>query len=279
MAEVVWFMQPSVNSQNQATVPATFTLYRRFFLVRPDIGPINSTGTRFYDSYDLSAHLNGSGQMVANSLADLCYRENRYGHLTSPAPFLIQSAALAPFSSSDPRFGEDVVLTNVLSFDIKVWDPLVPLRYDSHATTAVPGTPLVPSDYGYSGGAGFSPAIYGAYVDLNYSGTVNSTYFSGPYYGNGQLSLLSATANSGYATYDLWPAGYEYYALAQPATAKESTVSTMTARMASMTPMSGPSVVHRTRCRLRGMQIEIRVWEPTTQQVREVTVAETFLPD
>ena len=44
VAEVVWFMQPSVNSQNQATVPATFTLYRRFFLVRPDIGPINSTG-------------------------------------------------------------------------------------------------------------------------------------------------------------------------------------------------------------------------------------------
>ncbi len=99
VAEVVWFMQPSVNSQNQATVPPTYTLYRRFFLVRPDIGPINSTGSSFYDSYDLSAHLNGSGQMVANSLADLCYRENRYGHLTSPAPFLIQSAALAPFSS------------------------------------------------------------------------------------------------------------------------------------------------------------------------------------
>ncbi len=171
-----------------------------------------------------------------------------------------------------------MVLTNVLSFDIKVWDPLVPLRYDSHATTAVPGTPLVPSDYGYSGGAGFSPAIYGAFVDLNYSGTVNSTYFSGPYYGNGQLSLLSATANSGYATYDLWPAGYEYYALGATGNGQgvngfdddgKNGVDDPNERI-SCPPYPVP---------LRGMQIKIRVWEPTTQQVREVTVAETFLPD
>ena len=30
---------------------------------------------------------------------------------------------------------------------------------------------------------------------------------------------------------------------------------------------------------LRGIQIKIRVYEPTTEQVREVTVTETFLPD
>ncbi len=30
---------------------------------------------------------------------------------------------------------------------------------------------------------------------------------------------------------------------------------------------------------LRGVQIKIRVYEPTSRQVREVTVTETFLPD
>jgi hypothetical protein len=274
VAEVAWFMQPSVNSQGQATVPATFTLYRRVFLVRPDLAPMSTSN--FYDTYDISAHSNGSGQMVANSLADLCYRENRYGHATSPAPFLIQPSSLTPFPSTDPRFGEDVVLTNVLSFDIKVWDPLVPLRYDSHATTTVPGTPLVPSDYGYSGGTGFSPPIYGAYVDLNFANTANSTYFSGPYYGNGQLSALTTQT---YSTYDLWPAGYEYYNIASGGSNGQSVngfdddgkngVDDPNERVSSP-PYPVP---------LRGIQIKVRVWEPTTQQVREVTVAETFLPD
>jgi hypothetical protein len=281
VAEVVWFMQPTLNSLGVAPVPPTYTLYRRVFLVRPDVGPLSTSN--FYDTYDISAHAAG-GQMVPNSLADLCYRENRYGH-SSTAPFLIQTASMAPFPSTDPRFGEDVVLTNVLSFDIKVWDPQVPVLYDSHATTTVPGTPLVPSDPGYSGGAAFSPAIRGAYVDLNYSGTVNNTYFSGPYcgptqtanFGMGQSSGLSATVTGGYATYDLWPAGYEYYNSASSSNGLSvngfddngSGVDNPTERNTSP-PYPVP---------LRGVQIKIRVYEVTTQQVREVTVAETFLPD
>jgi hypothetical protein len=293
VAEIVWFMSQSLNSQGQPTVPPTYTLYRRVFLVRPDVNPSSQAASTYFDNNDISAHVDSTTRMVGNSLADLCYRENRYGH-QSNAPFLISTSALVPFPTGDQRFGEDVVLTNVLSFDIKVWDPLVPLRYDSHATTTVPGTPLVPSDYGYSGGAGFNPPIYGAYVDLNFTlngtinGAANSTYFSGPYagqpqgnlFGQGQSSGLSATQTGGYATYDLWPAGYEYYTVGLPNpntngqgvngfADNNNGVDNPTERNTSP-PYPVP---------LRGIQIKIRVWEPTTQQVREVTVAETFLPD
>ena len=140
----------------------------------------------------------------------------------------------------------------------------------------------MPSDPGYSAGTGFNPAIYGAYVDLNYSsysGAPNNTYFSGAYYGNGQLSLLGASASTNnYATYDLWPAGYEYYALGATGNGQgvngfdddgKNGVDDPNERI-SCPPYPVP---------LRGIQIKIRVWEPTTQQVREVTVAETFLPD
>ena len=65
------------------------------------------------------------------------------------------------------RIGEDVVLTNVIGFDVKAWDPYAPIL-DSPA-----GVPLLPGDPGYITriGAGVGPANVlgtGAYVDLNY---------------------------------------------------------------------------------------------------------------
>ena len=169
VAEVVWFMQPTMNplTNQPVTYPPTYTLYRRLLLVRPDLGPLPANN--FYDTYDVSAHvnnINGTGNMIPNSLADLCYRENRYGHYQTPFPYLINPASVQPFPNTDSRYGEDVVLTGVLSFDIKVWDPLVEVLYDSKEVTSVPGTPLMPSDAGYysASAAHFNPKVYGGYV-------------------------------------------------------------------------------------------------------------------
>jgi hypothetical protein len=329
VAEVVWYTQPTFNAQNQITTPLTYTLYRRQFLVVPSPTPLPiSSGQAgmisYYDQYDVSARPDGKGNVIANSLADLTYRENRFAHnniiFAANAPFFVNffplqspptstdynAYSMTPFQppylangASNPvgsqRYGEDVVLTNVLSFDVKVWDPGAAVLPDTSQR------PLVPSDPGYS--AEFTkwkaasypatwnaqPVQYGAYVDLNYAnnainygGSVPPSYFAGPFYGNGKKSLLDAGAagTNGFATFDTWSLGYEYYT---PGAATSTYnyagngfdndgangVNDANERISSP-PYPVP---------LRGVQIKIRVYEPSTRQVREITVAETFLPD
>ena len=345
VAEVVWYMQPSYNAQGQQQ--PTYTLYRRQFLVIPSPVPATPpTGTQyplqwFYDNYDISAHPDGKGNMIANSLSDLSYREARFAHnnftANNPAPYgvLIPDPALItdtttynkladgllPFQppylingTSNPvgsqRYGEDVVLTNVLSFDVKVWDPGAEVRIDN--SDPILKRPLVPSDPGYSSGISSTPPQFGAYVDLNYSSVAiknngdndgapidNSvifkssvppappTYFAGPYYGSGQNSGLTAAfkATRNFATFDTWSLGYEYFNYGIQSNqspnqaydgfdngtggASNGIVDDPSERLTSP-PYPVP---------LRGVQIKIRVYEPSTRQVREITVAETFLPD
>lgn len=84
------------------------------------------------------------------------------------------------------RIGEDIILTNVTSFDIKAWDPGAPVFAAPMAdTTAAAISPiaavLVPGDAGYisaldkfigtPGSPESQPVGFGAYADLNYMGT------------------------------------------------------------------------------------------------------------
>jgi hypothetical protein len=351
VAEVAWYMQPTFNAQGQqqfivdaqGNKSPLSTLYRRQFLVIPSPVPATPpTGTLhpllwFYDNYDISAHPDGNGNMIANSLADLSYREFRFAHnnfsANRPAPYLVLAPpnpdpkvvasgtnydsyadGLMPFQplyspngAGNPvgsqRYGEDVALTNVLSFDVKVWDPGAEVQVDAA------GHPLVPSDPGYDRTfrtQHFNPAQYGAYVDLNFASTkrigndstdgkgslintpdpVPPSYFAGGYYGSGGLKsglAVGATNTQGFATFDSWSQGYEYY---------NSTMAAANYNKANNgfdnDPSPGANGVNDAGERLtsppypvplRGVQIKIRVYEPTSRLVREVTVTETFLPD
>jgi prepilin-type N-terminal cleavage/methylation domain-containing protein len=89
-----------------------------------------------------------------------------------------------PSISEGARIGEDIILTNVVSFDIKAWDPGAPVfavqMADASSASANPiAAVLVPGDAGYikaldnfiaTPGAG-QPVGFGAYADLNYMGT------------------------------------------------------------------------------------------------------------
>lgn len=63
------------------------------------------------------------------------------------------------------RVGEDVILTNVIGFDVKAWDPGAPVLPGGGGTVA-----LVPGDPGYLAtlASGAGAISYGAYADLNY---------------------------------------------------------------------------------------------------------------
>jgi len=302
-----------------------------------------STGTQSVPNgciplYDISAHpdvttLPSSGDwhsmnMVLNSLADLSYRENRFGHFFAPQvssasaygtqstfgsgqPFPVganQSSLLAGFPSTPPtdpnlRYGEDVVLANVLSFDVKVWDPWCQVLQDAN------GNPMVPSDPGYSSGKAIGSGVYGAYVDLNWNNGTAVTnpsgypapFFAMGYYGSGTAStqksyLVPGTgavsitpsttfpvANS--AVYDTWSAGYEAWLYNFTSTTGAPQQSNQSFDGLDGTGQNGVDSANERLTSppypvpLRGIQIKIRTYEFSSKQVREATITESFVPD
>jgi prepilin-type N-terminal cleavage/methylation domain-containing protein len=249
--------------------------------------------------------------LIPNSLADLTRRESRFLHnpagLTTdgfPFPFVAHQTASTSgnsevlpaelsgliFDSTSQRHGEDVVLDNVIAFDVRVFDPAAPVY-----VTTPGGTPLVPGDPGFTNTAVAS----GAYVDLGHGATTNSLltgvvpHYAG--YGDTRSELAgSATARR---TYDTWSTNYEADGrdsdgdgpfdegadgldndnppdgvVDEPDVDSDGDgIITLAERGESET---APPYPHA----LRGIEVRIRCYEPSSRQVRQVTVRHTFVP-
>lgn len=334
--------QPYTATGGGLAMVQLYTLYRRALLVAPEYAPNigATTGSTFFANYDLSAHWDAvNNVMVPNSMSDLTKRENRFGHAplvssyaqgnfpfsvylppyidpTTPNALPFPPAispggptyfpqGLVPLGAGGMgtnRTGEDVVLNNVLAFDVKVYDPTVPLYA---ATTSAANTiALQPSDLGYWGATGNHILGYGGFVDLGYSydyvasidhsGAVSSTFSAGntahypvSQYASGQGSPHYSSLVT-LPTYDTWSLHYEgpgpwntftnYYAT--PGSALQ------------YNGMNGfdDDGVHGVDdpgeflfpppywTPLRGIQVKIRVYEPDSKQIREVTIVQDFLP-
>jgi len=154
-AEVVYFLAPDPRGRQTFSrdpdLPGLplFYLYRRQLLLVPDFftegnklitesdpnkdpefyrKPINDP--EFYRKYDLSAFEVSPETFVPNSPQDVQFRHRRLGHRRlggwnggwnyppnkSPYPTLGQQAGMS-------REGADLLATEVLSFDVKFWDP------------------------------------------------------------------------------------------------------------------------------------------------------------
>ena len=217
-----------------------------------------------------------------------------------------------------PRVADDVILTNVIGFDVKAWDPqaIVIQRTDNNTTPPTVSV-VLPGDQGYYdayvnygptvSNVTYSFASYGAYVDVgnpwvtpnpnpyNYIGGVFSGAGSmvGSYIPSGGTSYLGAHLPG---VYDTWSTHYEnagtftndpragranngfddgtnaYYdpvlATNVPAQGTDGVVDDAAEKLTSP-PYPYP---------LRGIQVKIRVFEPDSRQVREVTVVQDFLP-
>ncbi len=198
------------------------TLHRRVFLVRPDLGQVR-TGIaaanalaelmEYQSRSDISVRIEASGSaydIVANSLADLTRRENRFGHWPAAGfPYAIRRAMLLPrgaaWSSATETFakpgwdgtdddlnataddlselgwfgsndrldhttvgvgiGEDVLLAELLAFDVQVFDPAAKVK-------SLNGEALVPSDPGWWDSTATLLGL-GAFVNLNYANYVD----------------------------------------------------------------------------------------------------------
>lgn len=196
-------------------------------------GGLNADGSRFY--YDVSVRrtpLGSNNFLIPNSLGDLTKRENRFWRWnpatpsfvsTFPHPFLwgddapspgfnrkIDPKTGQPFVQETVRQGEDVVLSNVISFDVRVFDPDAPIK-----AYAGLGTPLTPGDPGYNDSpaalavmSGNRPAR-GAYVDLGWDyGNQGAASFVFP------IHPAGSTGASGFS--NVFPGGEDRHQLTGP---------------------------------------------------------------
>jgi prepilin-type N-terminal cleavage/methylation domain-containing protein len=306
-AEIAWFCQQSPAVMQ--TVPGTvlYTLYRRQLLAMDYVGAgafhgsgINSLPSTFtipniYQTYDLSMR-SDNGRLYANSLGDLTKRENRFMHNHNPAGLTLSSTTYpynntaTNIASNGPlggaRAGEDIVMTNILSFDVRVYDPKAPIR--SLSTIAV-----TPGDPGYSSGA--STTAEGAYVDLNWDRALTNPIAATAAYppaGQGVFQGRGAGIKAGTSPatfsdriYDTWSTHYESNGINEgdgpnitPGTIDEGTngiddntdgVIDDAGELETSPPYPVP---------LRGLEVRIRCYEPQSRQVRQVTVRHTFVP-
>jgi hypothetical protein len=211
------------------------------------------------------------------------------------------------FAPTSPRFGEDVILTNVIAFDVRVFDPAAPVMVNAS------NTPLVPGDPGFTDAAVGS----GAYVDLG-NGVVVNPQLAGlrvgqRFAGFGELKSGLRGAVNSRRTYDTFTTHYESNGKNENGDSEPDGEDTNyngdpgerridegtnglddnrnnlfdeppfdgngdgdfadavddAGEAETLPPYPSP---------LRGLEVRIRCYEPSSRQVRQVTIRHTFVP-
>ena len=314
VAEIVWWTElQDLNGNGTWDADERFIIHRRVLLVRPDLngaatGALSGVSATtvpllqtFHNLNDLSVHRTATGTIVANSLADLTTRENRFAHVpgTGPGGFphpvyrgsvsTYNTTAVSAFwllfngNGTDPgyvqngtRAGEDVALSQALAFDVKVFDPTAEIHQD--ATTK---EGLVPGDPGFLA-TGQTLVGNGAFVDLDYANhlslAVTSTFSGHPQ----TKSQLNQAAYGGWiSTYDTWAVDYERDGIDQDGAngADQGTNGFDDDNANGVDDVGERETSPPYPIPLRGIQVKIRVYEPDTRQVRQATVVADFTPE
>jgi len=235
--------------------------------------------------------------LVPNSLGDLTKRENRflrggYSFVTASGTTRSVAAQVFPFAfpvdstqhavaeaalAGTTRESEDVILTNVVGFDVRVFDPKA-------AVSA--GAGRVPGDPNYI--APQSDGAAGAYVDLGWGGgtpglrtdvfpPVGTTAF--------QSAGVAVTDSPRRITlpsptYDTWSRHYEFNGIDddgdgvvdEAAHGVDGTDADPYPEDTVDVETSPPYPVP-----LRGLEVRIRCYEPSSRQIRQVTIRHAFV--
>jgi len=202
------------------------------------------------------------------------------------------------------RVGEDVILTNVIAFDVRVFDPEAPIPLP-----AGQNTPLVPGDPGYRAAylaaAGLTPPSFasGGYVDLGNgemvpgnppNNQVPVSRFSG--YGQPRSSLRGSPSRA--RVWDTWSTHYETNGRDDDGDGTvDEGADGLDSNGDGRVDETDPSVdlngdgdfadpgedPGETETQppypypLRGIEVRIRCYEPSSRQIRQITVRHSFV--
>ncbi len=307
-AEIAWFCRPA--AEQPVTGTTLYELHRRQLLVtsylgRPELAANALPANADRATYDISLRpdtvADQGAVLVPNSLGDLSKRENRfmrsgYSYLTEdglvrntppqvfPFAFPLDAAtahALPQAALEESRRAwENVILTNVIAFDVRVFDPqAVPQEADP--VWRQPGDP----DY-QTPGPGAPATATGSYVDLGWGGGAPASP-TAAFPPTGQTAFQSAGVTvTGpprslalpAATYDTWPLHYEFNGLDEDGDGTVDNHGTGTDSNGDGWPeYSGAAeTCPPYPVPLRGLEVRIRCYEPTSKQVRQVTIRHSF---
>jgi hypothetical protein len=308
LAEVVWWIQRTdTNGNNAFDSDEPYTIYRRALLIRPDLDtsvppfslvsslatlPIaRTTLVTFMSQNDVSVRIEQSGavwRIVPNTLRDLTLRQNRFAHDPGTFPHALDTNVASAYSlyrlpKAGAHFGEDVMISNALAFDVQVFDPRAPIVASPNT-----GESLVPGDPGFWGAVLPQPVTatyptnaigYGAFIDLGYgqrylAATAGWTNFSGPPNTKSQLNSV------GYV-YCTWATYYERDGVDQDNAngADQGTNGFDDDNQNGVDDAGELETSPPYPTPLRGIQVRIRAWDPDSRHVRQATVATDFVPE
>jgi hypothetical protein len=320
LAEVVWFTYWNEKIQNNIPdFEDIIELHRRVLLIRPDISlPGNldlNEVRRFFLTNDISARIevdpNNSGRfrLVANQVGDLAIRKNRFGHfsgVTNGAPNIslgfpnrLEYQLLASYSfpsANDPagviaNKPDDIVLTDVVGFDVRVFSPNAHLKADTGGSMAIePGDIALPPPPNY-----IDHGDFGAFVDLGFQDLrprINEPlpWFSGNHNFNGSFGLniwpdSTWPAPIGFTKkefiYDTWTPAYESDGIDQDGNGviDQGTDGLDNNNLNGVDDIGERETVPPYSHPIRGIEIRIRTVERVTKQVHQTTIIQSFVPE
>lgn len=306
------------------------TLHRRALLIRPDFSSDDFYRTQygnglkqFLQENDISVRFDaqgngGVGALVGNTLGDLSRRENRFAHFRTAFPYSIDIVGLqtptggwrlvddATAGKTNYLEGNDVLLAEVLAFDVRAFDPEAYVRFDTNHFHLNPSDAGYYQDYshpalaGYPAPSGMRQVKTGAFVDLGFAETSGaaaglrapSSYFSGNPQAKSQL-VPPAPPNpvAGYRTYCTWSLFYEMNAQDSD---NNGTITVIEGdENGDGIPDGGNNQIDDNSngvvdelaewdtappypYPMRGVQVTLRVMEPNSRQVRQMSVVQNF---
>ena len=258
-------------------------IHRRALLIRPDLGTINQTGltaaqvNTFIANNDVSVRVEpeegGTFAIVANTLADLALRKNRFAHAipTLTAHNFPNSPNAALTIARLKPNGEDIWLTDVAAFDVRVYSPNAEVR-------RVNGLLLQPGDAGYDAAA--PGAEVGAFVDLGYKKNAAFSADENEWFAN-PPTPKSQLAAGVLGVFDTWSPSYESDGVDQDGGAgvdqgtngvndNGTAAPDDDAERETRPPYPNP---------IRGIEITTRIVEKTTLQVQQSSVVQSYVPE
>lgn len=251
VAEVAWFCRVVPGTFN----PRYYNLYRRQLVVMahpagdpstsifsgatPNVEPFVSWQTLF-EKTDVSCRVQG-GFAIPNTLGDLTKREHRFSRQSS-WPYEFEPSG-AHFTSLT-RYGEDLILTNCIGFDVRVLDKNAPV-------SVVEDVLIWPGEPGY-GVTGLIPGPTPTYVDLGWSPTPPP---------NGVTEFSPSVKTGGFVTYDTWSTHYGENGFDDDGDGVSDEDDERDPPYAAT---------------LNGIEVRIRCIEPTTREVLQLTIRESF---
>jgi hypothetical protein len=260
----------------------------------------------FWQSNDVSARIAQRGSnffLVANSLGDLSRRESRFAHYPGAFPFPLDMtpdsdglvstpATKCPFILKGSRLGEDIMLSHVTGFDLRVYDPDAIVRTftsSTSSTTPNQSTVLTPGDPGYFI-TGAQNEGTGTFVDLGYQRFNFPSMWTATSFYNPVRTVVNKTPASVmapathdtltqlYCTYDTWSFSYEHDGINQDSDADtdEGTDGLDNDNQNGVDDPGERETFPPYPVMLRGLQARIRVYDHSLRIGRQATVVAEF---